>query len=700
MILAWFHEGETRTCSDQTPERHPGNGTRVHASVQPRHMKPPASVHALCAALLSLDQSGQSASELATKVEWLLVHQPPAARRAFHAGALAIDSTALATTGHHLANLDAGAAELLFKRLESHESTAMPIEAMKALVLLVAGAERATDATLRKANAAEPARPDPEEMRVVPSTQWPSSHRCDVVIVGSGAGGAMVARALARSGMSTVVVEEGRRHGVGEFRSHTPLERFANLYRDGGATIMLGRPPVILPIGRGVGGTTLVNSGTCYRPPDRVTKRWRDDEGLTLADPEELAAYLDEVEAMLEVAPTPRSVIGRNGELALAGAEALGWRAHPMVRNAPGCGGTCQCSIGCPRNAKLGVHLNALPAACSAGAVIVSDARVERVLLDGEHAAGVTRGARHSFSGSFSGSFSRSLGKALKSTAAMSTTRRSTEERRASGIRARRSDGSCFEIFAERVIVAAGATETPPLLRRSGIARHPMMGRNLTVHPALSVAGYFDEAVNPTDGVLQSAAIEELHDSDRILIEATAAPPGMTSMQLPGFGQSLRDRLDEADHLAFLGAMVADAPSGRILGSRRPLLLYDLDPTDARHLIEATRATSRVLLAAGAREVMTGLRHADAVRNERELDDVISRADPRDLHLAAFHPTGAMAAGSDPERHPVNPRGGVRGTRGLWIADGSVLPTCPEVNPQVSIMAIALAIADCVLSDS
>jgi choline dehydrogenase-like flavoprotein len=97
---------------------------------------------------------------------------------------------------------------------------------------------------------------------------------------------------------------------------------------------------------------------------------------------------------------------------------------------------------------------------------------------------------------------------------------------------------------------------------------------------------------------------------------------------------------------------------------------------------------------------MTGIQHTNPVANERDLDDVLSRADPRDLHLAAFHPTGTMAAGSDPERHPVDTGGGVRGTRGLWIADGSVLPSCPEVNPQISIMAISLAIADCVLAAS
>ncbi|MHB8289904.1 MAG: GMC family oxidoreductase N-terminal domain-containing protein [Acidimicrobiales bacterium] len=640
--------------------------------------EPLASVVALCASILALDENASSALELARRVEWLLAHQSGLARKSFHAGAAAIDAAALASTGKRLARLDIPAREQFLERLGSHASAAAPIEAMKALILLVAGADRAADAALSKATAAEPARPDPEELRVIPSAEWPSVHHCDAIVVGTGAGGAMVARTLARAGMSTVLVEEGGQHLVSEFRTDTPLERFANLYRDGGATVMLGNPAVLLPIGIGVGGTTLVNSGTCYRPPQRVLKRWLDREGLILADPDRISAYLEEVESTLQIAAVPRDVMGRNGELSLLGAENLGWDAHPMMRNAPGCGGTCQCSIGCPRNAKLGVHLNALPSACAAGAVVVSDARVERVLFDTDptmHTAGKLRATL------------RALG-----------TR--THQRVAAGILARRKDGSYFEIFSQRVVVAAGATETPPLLRRSAVQRHPMMGRNLAVHPALSVAGYFDEAVDASDGVLQSAAIEELHESDQILIEATAAPPGMGSMMLPGYGRSLLAQLDRADHLAFLGAMVADAPSGRVIGSKRPLLLYNLDHRDTLRLLKAVRSTSQVLLAAGAQEVITGIRHAKTVRNERELDEVLLQANPRDLHLAAFHPTGTMAAGSDPERHPVDADGALRGATGLWIADASILPSCPEVNPQVSIMALALAVADRVLSMS
>ena len=230
----------------------------------------------------------------------------------------------------------------------------------------------------------------------------------------------------------------------------------------------------------GVGGTTLVNSGTCFRTPEPVLRRWRDEAGLKLADPEALAPYLDDAWSTLAVAPVPMDVMGCNGKLCLEGAGKLGWKCGPLDHNGAPCQGCCQSALGCPVNAKYGVHLNALPQACEAGARIVTEARVERVLQEGG---------------------------------------------RAIGVRARRPDGSRLEIRARRVVVAAGATESITLLRRSGLGGHPQLGRNLAIHPASGVTGRFDEAVVPWNGVLQSVAVDEFHESEGIMVEATATPP-------------------------------------------------------------------------------------------------------------------------------------------------------------------------------
>ncbi|MHB8671623.1 MAG: GMC family oxidoreductase N-terminal domain-containing protein, partial [Acidimicrobiales bacterium] len=329
-------------------------------------------------ALLPPEYGGPEPGTVAAQVERYLDQMPRPAATALRTGFVALAAYARLSAGRALPGLDVDRRERVLDRLAARTATADALEGLKAVVLLVAGAEDARPTLAARVASTGVARADPA-LDVTPAGSWASLHRCDAIVIGSGAGGAMVARTLARAGMETVVVEEGRRFGVAEFREGHPLERFAALYRDAGATAAFGRPPVVLPIGRGVGGTTLVNSGTCYRTPTSVLLGWRDRAGFALADPERFGPYLDEVEATLRVAPVPAEVMGRNGELLLAGAAALGWRAGPLRRNAPGCGGCCQCAIGCPRNAKLGVHLNALPEACAAGARILSEARVERV---------------------------------------------------------------------------------------------------------------------------------------------------------------------------------------------------------------------------------------------------------------------------------------------------------------------------------
>jgi choline dehydrogenase-like flavoprotein len=602
-------------------------------------------VDGLCAAVLDVDyaaaaQVGRGVAELQTRLA-------APAGAAIGAGALVLDALALLSTGRRLDRLDSGRREQLIARLGRRVGTSNLLDALKAPVLLVHGATMAGP-ELASRLTGPPARPD-AALQVTAASDWPSRSVADVVVIGSGAGGAVAARRLARAGLKTVIVEEGRRFGVEEFRTQPLLDRFHSLYRGGGPAIALGRPPIVMPIGRGVGGTTLVNSGTCYRTPLGVLRRWRDAGGLPVADPDTFGLLLDEIEELLQVAPVPLAVMGNNGRLALEGAKALGWSAHPIMRNAPGCGGSCQCAVGCPRNAKFGVHLNALPQACAAGARIVSEARVEAVL----HAAG-----------------------------------------RAAGVRGRRQDGSSFEILAERVVVAAGATETPPLLRRSGLGSHPHLGRHMAVHPAVSVAGWFEEDVHPTRGVLQSVGVDELHASEGILIEATATPPGMGSMVLPGAGRELAAQLERIDQMASLGAMVADrAATGRVYGARRPVLRYDLRPSDGARLVRAIGAMGRILLAAGATHVVTGIHGHMTAHDVAALEDALDHAEPSNLHVAAFHPTGTARMGADPETHPVDPAGRLRGVEGVYVADASILPSCPEVNPQMTIMALATAVA-------
>ncbi len=598
----------------------------------------------LSAALLPPEVGGPEPERVASAARVLIDAMPAQARAGLGLGLLAIEAASLARHGRRLGRLDPERRAQLLRSLGSAgPAAAVGLDGLKAAVLLAAGAVEFSEEIATTATREPAVRPDPP-LTVIPAREI-GPQTCDAIVIGSGAGGAFAARELARGGLDVLILEEGELWSSARIRSENPVARFAGMYRDGGSTIALGSPPIALPIGRAVGGTTVINSGTCFRPPQAIIARWRDEHGTELAG-DGFEARLADVEEASGVGRVPMDVMGRNGELALAGADALGWRAGPLARNAPGCRGACQCAIGCPNNAKIGVHLSALPEGCAAGARIVTGLRVDRLLV---------------------------------------------ERGRAAGVAARRPDGSAVELRAAKVIVACGAVETPPLLRRSGVGTHPRLGHGLSMHPALAVAGKFAEPVFAWRGVMQSAGIEELHERDGILIEATSSPPGMGALGYAAVGAELVETLARADHTATLGAMIADGPSGRVRGSNRPLITYRIARADAGRLRRALAAVARVLFAAGAERVELGAGLPAVVSPDR-LDELTAGVDLRRLRLAAFHPTGTAAAGSRPDHHPVGPRGALRGVDGVWVADGSILPSCPGVNPQISIMALAAGV--------
>lgn len=604
------------------------------------------------AALLPPEGGGPEPERVASVARRMVGRMPLASQVGLGAALLGLEGLSIARSGRTLGAASQEQREALLRQV-ARLGGAPLVDSVKSIVLLAHGADTFAAEIAAVGSRHQPSQPDPQ-MAIVPATEWPHTSSCDAVVIGSGAGGAFAARALARAGLDTVIVEEGERWTVERIRGSHPLDRFAGIYRDGGTTMALGNPPIALPLGRAVGGTTVINSGTCYRPPVPIATSWHKEHGLALADLELLGPRIADVEATIGVAPAPMEVLGRNGELALEGAAALDWQSAPLRRNAPGCRGACQCAIGCPNNAKGGVHLNALPQACEAGARIIAGLQVQQVL---------------------------------------------SEAGRASGVFARRSDGTEVRISAPLVIVAAGAIPTPPLLRRSGLGRHPRLGRNLSIHPATGITAGFGEAVVPWSGVMQSVGIEELHESEGVLIEATGSPPGMGAISAPGYGTHLLGRLDRAADRAMIGAMIADEPSGRVFGSRAPIVSYRLAKADERRLAIAIKAMARVMLAAGADDVELG-GGAPAVHSEAELEAAMQRFDVRRLRLAGFHPSGTAAAGSDPGRHPVDPEGRLRGVEGVWVADGSILPSCPGVNPQVSIMAMAAGVGEAAATGS
>jgi choline dehydrogenase-like flavoprotein len=454
----------------------------------------------------------------------------------------------------------------------------------------------------------------------------------DVCVVGAGAGGAVVAAELAEGGARVVVLEQGPAHDPDGFTAK-PSEMLARLYRDGGQTVTLGRPPIGLPLGRGVGGTTVVNSGTCFRTPPQVLERWQREFGIDV-DASSLRPCFERVEHSLSVSEVTPELAGLNAAVARRGAERLGWSHGYLRRNAKGCVGSGVCAFGCPTSAKQHTGVTYVPRAKDAGATIITGATVRRVLVRSGRAYGV--------------------------------------------------EANIGEVRAPTVVLAAGTVHTPVLLKRSGVGGSSReLGRNLTLHPATAVFALMDEVVDMARGVPQSFYIDEFA-GEGIMLEGVAGPPAYAAVALPLTGRRHAEVMASYRHLAQFGLMVSDSPRGRIVSvGGRPVIRYDLDDRDLERFRIGLRRLEELFDAAGAREVFLPL--PKGVRPEEV------RAGQ--LKLMGFHPLGTARAHAHPDHGVVDGGLAVHGVGGLHVADGSIVPSALGVNPQLTIMAFATRLA-------
>lgn len=481
--------------------------------------------------------------------------------------------------------------------------------------------------------------------------------RADACVIGAGAGGAVVAAELAEGGMSVVLLEEGHWHDPDSFTARPP-EMLARLYRDAGQTVTIGNPPIVLPLGRGLGGTTLVNSGTCFRTPARVLERWQQEFGLELSE-RSLAPCFERVEERLSVGEVTPELAGGNAEVARRGAAQLGWSHGYLRRNARGCVGSGVCAFGCPTSAKQHTGITYVPRALDAGARILTGARVERILLESTLSFG--NAGKESSTGA-----TRSPGP------------------RALGVQARMPSENRVEVRAPIVVVAAGTIHTPALLERSRLGLGSgQLGRNLSLHPATAVFAHMQEIVDMGRGVPQSFYVDELA-GEGIMFEGIAGPPAYAAMALPLTGARHAEVMADYRRLAQFGVMVSDSSRGTVRTTRgRPLIRYDLCDSDLNRFRVGLAGMRKLFEAAGAREVYLPL--PAGVRPES--------ARRRDLKLMAFHPLGTARADARPTHGVIDGDLAVHGAQGVYVADGSAVPSSLGVNPQITIMALATRLA-------
>ncbi len=482
----------------------------------------------------------------------------------------------------------------------------------------------------------------------------------DAVVIGTGAGGSVALRELARAGLNVVALEEGAYSTSRDFDQRED-DMLPRLFQDAGGRATEDMAIRVLQ-GRGVGGSTVHNTNLCKRTPDEILALWARKYGVVGAGPSDLRPAFEAIERDLSVSEIPAAMRNANNEVLRAGCEALGWRGGPLRHNRVGCQQSGFCELGCAYDAKQNALKVVLPQAIEAGASVYSDVEALRLVHDGSRVTGVHAVARDG-------------------------------EGRARG---------AVDVWARVVVLAGSAVGSAALARRSGIPDpNRQLGRGLRVHPGGAVAGRFDREIVGWRGIPQSYECTEhlSHEEgsdERVWILPAFAHPVGSAATMPGFGAAHMAAMRAYPRLAVLTAMVHDETSGEVDvdGDGRPVLRYTMIESDRRQLAKGLVACARLLFAGGAREVTIPAIPPVRITSVAELDGIdTSVLRPHSVPLTAVHPMGTMRMGEDPAISVVRSTGEHHQLRGLFVADGSLFPTSIGAPPQISIYAFALHLA-------
>lgn len=487
----------------------------------------------------------------------------------------------------------------------------------------------------------------------------------DIVIIGSGAGGGTVARELAplcAHGARVVLLEAGPKLRPEEFTGRE-VEMARRLYADDGGFLTEDRA-MSIAFGCAYGGSTVVYTGTSLTVAEPTIERWA-VPGLTHADVlERSRKYLAQNSVHL-LAPEE---INDNNRLFAEGCRRLGYRVEQFPLNLSGCQGAGLCNLGCPNGAKMGTHRVQLPEAERQGVVVVTNCRVDRV-------------ENHAVVATVSG---RPVGEASVW-----------------------PDGE-YRIRAKAIVVAGGAIGSSALLLRSALpSRLPALGRYFTCHPALILVAQHEGPITNYAGHPKSYYCDHFAESEGFLLETCMYFPFTTAKSVTGFGAEHSLLLSAMDRLQMILVLAIDPPDAenRVMvdAQGHPVVRYRFPDSLRRSLVQAMRASARIFFAAGAARV-----HAPAssrffieAAEAGRIDELIPVGGLQlgKVTIASAHPMGGCRMGATAADSVTDAWGQVHGLPWLFVADASLFPRCAEINPYVTIMALADRVAERVRRD-
>ena len=468
----------------------------------------------------------------------------------------------------------------------------------------------------------------------------------DVLVIGSGAGGAFTAAALATANRTVTIVEEGPWVDPDEHEPFSLAEMVAK-YRHHGAGAALGNPMIAYAEGRCVGGSTEINSGLYHRLPEHLAAEWQAEYAIDEFSPESLEGYADRVETQLAVTTVPGAPPASSAALE-RGATKLGWRNVEFARvfsyDEQG------------RGTKQTMSRTMLPRALAAGAELIPDCRVVNLIRRGDRIVGARCQRTHP-----GGGVERLI------------------------------------VHAEHVFVCGGAVHSPALLQRSGIWRN--IGNGLKMHPTVKIAARFPHPIDHGDVPMHRVT----EFSPFIAIGGSASRKGQVALALADTGAPYDEAMAEWETISTYYAAIRSEGSGRVVavrGLRAPIVTYSLTEADLSRLARGLVHLGELLLASGATELHPSVMGGSIVRRPDELGawwDQVTRAH---TSIMTVHLTSSIRMGENRGRTGADSFGRVWGYRNLRVNDGSLIPDAPGVNPQAAIMAIATRNCDQFLADA
>jgi len=522
----------------------------------------------------------------------------------------------------------------------------------------------------------------------------PTRLEADVIVIGSGAGGGVVAAELAKAGRHVLVIEAGP--FVDESTMpRDELDAYGRLYLNYGL-LSTWDGAVTMLAGSGVGGGTLVNWMTCLDAPAEVRGEWAREHGLDGLDGPEWADDVATIEREIGVAPA--TVIPPKDELILQGAAELGWKADVIRRNATDCGDCGSCPFGCRRGTKQSGIRAHLAEAARQGATILDRARVRSLLLGPDGRGPVT---------------------GVMGTLAPPDVATAGPGGGADPVAA---NPRFFIASAPQVVLAAGALRSPSILQASRVA-NPSVGRYLRIHPVPVVGAVMREPVDMWRGTMQAARSTEFAAAAPgrrpYVIESAPGHLGLLALVLPWQGAlEHADLMGLARRFAPLIAVTRDGGEGRtrLTGAGRVRIDYRLDEAGRVTARHALISMARLARAGGARQILAVgqpmPRHVvdDGPSEARRYAAFEARLAATDFRphrgtIASAHQMGTVRMGADPATHPADERGRVRADsrgsiiHGLYVADTSTFPTGIGVNPMITVMAVARRVSRTVLAE-